>query len=78
MKTINLLTTILLIISITAISQNTYSQANAGTDQEVCADTTVLSANNPAPEIGHWTVTGGSATFESETMYNTIVRNLSS
>jgi gliding motility-associated-like protein len=41
------------------------SEANAGTDQTLCATTTVLEASIPVIGAGAWSVLSGSATFEN-------------
>jgi gliding motility-associated-like protein len=42
------------------------TQANAGQDQNVCADNTVLAGNNPGVgEIGTWTLISGSGSFSN-------------
>src|SRR5690606_22981945 len=42
------------------------TQAEAGPDQNVCADNTVLAANNPGVgEMGTWTVISGSGSFSN-------------
>ncbi len=47
----------------------------AGPDQLICADSTVLEANNPAIGSGLWTTTS-STLIENDTLYNSVVRNL--
>lgn len=52
-------------------------KAFAGSDQPaVCENYTVLNANDPETGLGKWTVIKGSGTFDDETLYNTIVRNV--
>ena len=55
-----------------------FIQAEAGTDQLLCSDETVLNANNPSEGAGEWSIVGGSgaAIFESSSSPNTTVRNL--
>ncbi|MCF6364640.1 MAG: Ig-like domain-containing protein [Bacteroidales bacterium] len=59
------------------ITNNTIT-TDAGLDASLCTDTTVLSADNPAPGIGLWTVVNSAGTpiFDNASAYNTIVRNL--
>ncbi|MCA1744248.1 MAG: PKD domain-containing protein [Bacteroidales bacterium] len=53
-------------------------EAFAGNDAAACADERVLSARNPSPGTGMWSVPGGqgAAVFEDPTSPNTRVRNL--
>jgi|GEM_PF-1039523 len=53
------------------ISNNSTITSNAGIDQVLCEDSTVLYANVPAYGIGQWSVIAGSATFEDNNDYNT-------
>jgi gliding motility-associated-like protein len=53
------------------------SPANAGENQEVCATTATLSANNPSIGIGTWTVVSGSANINSPSSFISGVTNLS-
>jgi gliding motility-associated-like protein len=62
-------------ITITRDAQPT--PANAGPDQEVCAITATLSANNPSVGTGIWTVVSGSGAINSPNSYITGVTNLS-
>ncbi|HRH33822.1 MAG TPA: CARDB domain-containing protein, partial [Catalimonadaceae bacterium] len=50
--------------------------ANAGFDQEICADTAQLSANFPDPNSGTWSVAVGSGIFDDETQPGTTIRGL--
>ncbi|MEA1874036.1 MAG: T9SS type A sorting domain-containing protein [Bacteroidota bacterium] len=51
--------------------------ADAGMDQIFCEDdTTTLSANNPAPGSGTWTVISGNGIFDDATNPNTLVSAL--
>jgi len=50
--------------------------ANAGIDQNVCGSSANLLGNNPLPGFGNWTISGGSATINSSTLYNSPVSNL--
>jgi len=58
------------------ISNDSPTSANAGSDQNVCADSTYLSANNPIIGTGKWTILNGSGIFENDTIYNTKVSSL--
>jgi hypothetical protein len=58
------------------ISNNSTEISNAGNDQSICADSTILYANAPNLGIGQWSVISGSATFENNNQYNTKVRSL--
>jgi hypothetical protein len=53
-------------------------EAFAGNDRAACADEMVLSARNPSPGTGMWSVPGGqgAAVFEDPTSPNTRVYNL--
>ncbi len=52
-------------------------KANAGKDQTLCADNTILEGNNAGPGTGSWSVLGtSSARFDDYTKPNTQVRNL--
>lgn len=51
--------------------------ANAGNDQVILQSNTTLTANDPSPGNGLWTVISGTATFTDATLYNTNVSNLS-
>ncbi|NOQ25455.1 MAG: PKD domain-containing protein, partial [Bacteroidales bacterium] len=53
------------------------TQADAGWDQPICSDSTILNANNPLIGDGLWSVVSGTAQFEDSTLHNTVVRNLS-
>jgi hypothetical protein len=53
------------------ISNNSTISSNAGIDQVLCEDSTLLYANVPTYGTGHWSVVTGSATFENNTDYNT-------
>ncbi len=59
------------------ITNNTIS-TDAGLDISLCTDTTVLSADNPLPGTGLWTIVNSAGTplFDIASSYNTIVRNL--
>jgi hypothetical protein len=59
---------------------NSSISTDAGLDASLCVDTATLSANNPAPGTGAWTIinSGGLPVFDNATMYNTIVRDLGS
>jgi len=54
-----------------------FAQANAGMDQEICGQSTVMDANVPMPgESGLWTVVSGNATFVDDTDALTLVDDL--
>ena len=50
--------------------------SDAGIDQQLCTDNTVLSANNPSVGAGVWSVVNGSGTFQDAAKYNTAVSNV--
>lgn len=52
--------------------------ADAGSDKSVCGNEVVLTARNPSPGVGTWSIPGGqgSANFESPTSPTTRVSNL--
>jgi len=50
--------------------------AEAGIDQELCEDYTILSANNPSPASGFWNVIEGAGSFSSVSSYNSAVTSL--
>jgi hypothetical protein len=54
----------------------TLVSAIAGSDQNVCVDNAILSANDPTPATGKWIVVSGSGSFGSETDFNTTVTGL--
>jgi gliding motility-associated-like protein len=56
---------------------NLPSQANAGTDQQVCSNTALLSATQPTEGIGTWTVLSGIATFTDSNNPNDQISDLS-
>lgn len=58
------------------IANNSTINSNAGIDQTLCADSTLLFANIPAYGTGTWSVVAGSATFENNNDYNTKVFNI--
>ncbi len=51
--------------------------ANAGLNQQICQDSIQLQADNPNPGAGVWTVVSGSGNIQNNTLYNTMVSNLS-
>ena len=54
-----------------------FSQTNAGPDQEICTDHTVLAADPPPSDYtGTWTVISGSCTILEQTLYNTQITNI--
>ncbi|OFX89357.1 MAG: hypothetical protein A2W99_13755 [Bacteroidetes bacterium GWF2_33_16] len=58
------------------ISNNSTEISNAGIDQSICVDSTILYANTPNFGTGQWSVVQGSATFVNNNQYNTKVKNL--
>ncbi|MCK4980099.1 MAG: hypothetical protein KAS62_06870, partial [Candidatus Delongbacteria bacterium] len=55
------------------IANNSTINSNAGLDQALCADSTVLYANIPTFGVGTWSVVTGSATFDNNNGYNSKV-----
>ncbi|WP_292484919.1 PKD domain-containing protein, partial [Methanohalobium sp.] len=55
---------------------NDMIESDAGIDQSICVDSTSLSANNPAPGDGYWSVITGSANFEDHNNPDTDVSGL--
>ena len=55
---------------------NDLIEADAGYDQSLCVDSTILSANNPGKGEGYWSVVTGSAVFEDASDPNTDVKSL--
>ncbi len=55
------------------ITVNNEISANAGADQMVCTNTTTISANDPAPGVGTWTVMSGAATITDINSNNTTI-----
>lgn len=55
---------------------NDMVESDAGIDQSICVDSTSLSANNPAPGEGYWSVITGSASFEDHNDPDTDVSGL--
>lgn len=58
------------------ITNDSPTAANAGIDNVLCADSVVLAGNEPLIGSGLWTVVDGAGTFQSDTLYNSEVRNL--
>ena len=65
-------TLLLFILLLTGIV-NAFSQANAGPDQFICSDSTIMQADNPYPNSGYWEVVSGSGLFETPTLFNSKV-----
>lgn len=61
-------------IIITSIISN--SLANAGPNQEICQDSTSLTANSPSIGIGQWSILTPGAILSSLTNFNVTVTNL--
>ena len=55
---------------------NDLIEADAGYDQSLCVDSTILSANNAGKGEGYWSVVTGSAVFEDASNPNTDVKSL--
>ncbi|MCF6185653.1 MAG: hypothetical protein L3J56_13725, partial [Bacteroidales bacterium] len=57
---------------------NNIVTADAGTDQTTCEDFANLTANNPAPGTGTWTIiaSSGNPVFDNSSAYNTTIRQL--
>jgi len=56
---------------------NNMVTANAGLPQTLCANSTLLSANDPGTNNhGKWTIASGSGNFANDTLFNTAVTNL--
>lgn len=51
-------------------------KANAGGDQTICEDYTVLNSNEPLTGVGSWSVIKGQGTFTNPSAYNTTVTNV--
>ena len=58
------------------ITNNLPSPALAGSDQVLCADSTLLYANIPLYGTGQWTLISGSGVFENRNSNNTKVKGL--
>lgn len=58
------------------IYNSVVDSTDAGPNQVICSNATKLSAKNPYPGYGEWTVKRGSATFDDNSVYNTGVSNL--
>lgn len=59
------------------LSNNLPIDTEAGQDQVLCDNTTILGANNPNNGIGIWSVAKGAAIFSDATSYTTEVSSLS-
>ena len=59
------------------ILNNTPTQATAGMDRSICADSFILQGSNPTIGTGNWEVESGSGVFEDETLHNSEVTGLS-
>ncbi|MCP4365317.1 MAG: hypothetical protein GY800_08485, partial [Planctomycetes bacterium] len=55
------------------ITNNIPSESDAGSDQEVCDGTTTLDADDPAIGSGQWFIIAGSASFATDTDFDTDV-----
>lgn len=58
------------------IANNSTITSNAGLDQILCVDSTIVYANVPTYGVGTWSVVTGSATFADNNDYNTKVTNI--
>lgn len=58
------------------ITNNSTPYLEAGSNQNICTDTTTLSALNPSPAHGVWTIIRGSATFADNTLHNTRITDI--
>jgi len=64
-------------IFIFLLNFSSFSQTNAGSDQEICTDHTVLSADSPPSGYsGEWSVISGSCTIQNKTLYNTAISDV--
>ncbi len=59
------------------IYNNSPSSANAGIDQRLCSNLTLLSGNQPVVGTGQWSIAGGSAVILNENQANTSISDLS-
>jgi len=59
------------------IINNTPTVANAGIDQRLCDENTLLEGNSPGIGSGIWTKISGSGNIENPTQYNTQISGLS-
>jgi gliding motility-associated-like protein len=62
-------------VSITRFQQPSLS--NAGPDQQICNDNTILAANNPAVGTGQWSLVSGTGVFTNPNQPNSQVTGLS-
>jgi gliding motility-associated-like protein len=58
------------------VTNNAPSVAFAGGDQNLCVNTTTLSAKLPLVGIGEWSVLSGSGSFSDTALFNTKVNNV--
>ncbi len=73
----NLRFTLYLGTLILLINSTLFSQTNAGPDQEICTNTTILTADPPPVGYsGNWTIISGSCTITVPTLYNTTITNI--
>ncbi len=59
------------------INNDAATQSDAGNNQDLCSDQTVLHANNPTYGTGLWSLASGTVTFWDDTDRNTNASNLS-
>ncbi len=62
--------------SVQIVVTNNGFVVNAGANDTICQDSTVLNAENPSPGVGEWRVISGAATFANKTSYQTSVTGL--
>lgn len=55
---------------------NSFGQADAGTEQKLCKNETILNATNPAPLVGKWDVISGTADILNKDLFNSQVGKL--
>ena len=58
------------------ITNNLPTLPNAGSDQVLCTDSTILDAIDPEIGIGYWSIVQGSGTFSEHTLHNTSISGL--
>lgn len=71
--TFSLQSYVLLAFLLLVSNNNIYSQADAGSGQSACSSTFTLTASDPAPGTGKWTIKQGSGMFDNSSLYNTTV-----
>jgi len=76
MKTIYKTALAVILIFLTVATDIEAQQVSAGKDHIVCSTTTVLTAQNPYPQKGRWTLLSGYGVFEQAHSYTTRVDSL--